>query len=176
MSPRRYHAAALALCAYCLNGVYPRMVSCGAEELLAPLDLPLPDVCAQVYMADRQGTGDSYVLYRPNRPGMPAVTMLLALLWLLLVGYIIAHPDPIGVIVLVVMAIFIAGPAVFVLIGMWRMRRRLADGTLGGATDGRNGHDIYNGRDAQNGHHVPDANGAQQRKLGEIPEEGGDHP
>jgi hypothetical protein len=104
------------------------------------------------------------VFYRPNRPGMPAVTVLLALLWLLLAGYVITHPDPVGMIVLVVMAIFIAGPAAFVLIGMWRMRRRLADGALGGAPNGRNGHD------------VPGANGAQQRKLGEIPEEGGNNP
>ena len=119
------------------------------------------------------------MFYRRNQPGLPAMTVLLAILWLLLMGYIVTHPDPIGIIVLVVMAIFIAGPAIFVLLGIWRTRRRMADGTLDSAPGGRNGRGVYDGRDAQNGHHAPGANGAQKHETGEtgeIPEEGGNNP
>ncbi|MGE5334563.1 MAG: hypothetical protein ACM3N4_07680 [Nitrososphaerota archaeon] len=116
------------------------------------------------------------MFYRRNQPGLPAMTVLLAILWLLLAGYIVTHPDPIGIIVLVVMAIFIAGPAVFVLLGIWRTRRGMANGTLERAPSGHNEPGVYDGRDAQNGHQALDANGAQKHVTGEIPEEGGNNP
>jgi hypothetical protein len=87
--------------------------------------------------------------YRPSRPGLPAYTVFLTVLWLLLAIYIITHPDPFGIIILVVMGIFIAGPALFLLIGLRRAPRPLHDLALDDTSV--NAHSV----DAMNGHHRP---------------------
>lgn len=105
--------------------------------------------------------------YRPSRRGVPAYTLFLMVLWLLLALYIIAHPDPFGIIILVVMGIFIAGPALFLVIGLRRVPRALHDpaSDLGPA----NAHlvDAMNGHHRQNGH---SANGASSATGADAPD------
>lgn len=119
------------------------------------------------------------MLYRRGRPGLSPFTVLLTILWLLLVVYIITHPDPIGVIILVVMGVFVAGPALFLAVALWRARQRQPDGAaLDGVPDEQSGYDALNGnvydeQNGRNGHHAAGANGAQERTPGEIPDEGG---
>ena len=129
------------------------------------------------------------VFYRRDRPGMPAFTVALVILWLLLAGYILLHPDPVGIIILAVMAVFIAGPALFVALGTRRMRREQENGepmahASGTQYDsygdnGHNRHDGHDGHDGLTGHSSDGASGGygvQQRATGEIPDEGGDNP
>ena len=114
------------------------------------------------------------MFYRRDRPGIPVFTALLVILWLLLAGYILLHPDPVGVIILVVMAVFIAGPALFVAIGTRRARREQANvGTPTDASDMPYSDISHNGHSRRD---VADRCGVQQRATGEFPDEGGDNP
>jgi hypothetical protein len=127
----------------------------------------------------RQHGQEKPMLYRRGRPGLSPFTVLLTILWLLLVVYIITHPDPIGVIILVVMGVFVAGPALFLAVALWRARQRQPDGAaLDGVPDEQSEYDALNGnvydeQNGRNGHHAAGANGAQERTPGEIPDEGG---
>lgn len=104
---------------------------------------------------------------RPRRAGLPAFTVVLAILWLLLAIYIFTHPDPFGIIILVVMAVFIALPVLIVTLGTRRARQhQVADE-----------HDTQDTLDSQestsNGRYAAGANGAQPRDATNIPEDGG---
>ena len=126
--------------------------------------------------------------YHPDRPGpspFTPYTALLALLWLLVVVYIITHPDPIGVIILIVMGVFIVGPLLFIWMVTFSGKRR-SDRVVGGEYETPAG---QNGRHAagMNGAHSPNgANGTHvgeqepDDRPGEIsrekPEEGGENP
>ena len=89
------------------------------------------------------------MLYRRGRPGLSPFTVLLTILWLLLAVYIITHPDPIGVIILVVMGVFVAGPALFLAVALWRARQRQPDGAaLDGAPNGQSEYDALDGNGA----------------------------
>jgi hypothetical protein len=127
----------------------------------------------------RQHGQEKPMLYRRGRPGLSPFTVLLTILWLLLVVYIITHPDPIGVIILVVMGVFVAGPALFLAVALWRARQRQPDGAaLDGVPNEQSEYDALNGnvydeQNGRNGHHAAGANGAQERTPGEIPDEGG---
>lgn len=123
------------------------------------------------------------MFYRRDRPGMPAFTVALVILWLLLAGYILLHPDPVGIIILAVMAVFIAGPALFVALGTRRARREQENDEPMAHASGTQydsyGHNGRNGHDGLNGHSSDAASGGydiQQRATGEIPDEGGDNP
>ncbi len=102
---------------------------------------------------------------RPRRLRFTPFTILLILLWLLLAGYIITHPDPIGIIILVVMAVFIAGPTLFVIVGMRRAEQpngNVDDPSVGSA----------------NGRYLAGSDGTQQHEraaMDEIPDEGGEN-
>jgi hypothetical protein len=129
--------------------------------------------------------------YRPNRPGVPAYTVFLTVLWLLLAVYILTHLDPFGIIILVVMGVFIAGPALFLAIGLRRAPhpsegRESADATRDTrdtqSVDTMNGHHQLNGHSAYGGSY---ATGADiPHSLGDAPrhetpdtlEDGGSNP
>jgi hypothetical protein len=132
--------------------------------------------------------------YRPSRPGVPAYTIFLTVLWLLLAIYIITHPDPFGIIILVVMGIFIAGPALFLLIALRRAPRSLHDSAADDApasaqsVDAMNGHHRPHGSSANGAHHAtgedtPDETG-NIGEIGDVPrhetpdtlEDGGSNP
>lgn len=114
----------------------------------------------------------------PRRSPFTPYTGLLTLFWLLLVVYIITHPDPIGVIILVVMGVFIVAPTLFLWALIVRGRRRAAGDNQGGE---------YETPAGQNGRYAAGTNGAHadQRQesdevTGEIPEQkpedGGENP
>lgn len=107
--------------------------------------------------------------YRSKRPGLPAFTLVLAVLWLLLAAYIITHPDPFGIIILVVMGVFIAIPALIVALGTRRARQSQADDN-----DTRDTQDTRDS--AANRRYVAGANGAHQHDVRNIPEDGGSNP
>lgn len=109
--------------------------------------------------------------YRPSRPGVPAYTIFLTVLWLLLALYIITHPDPFGIIILVVMGIFIAGPALFLVIGLRRAPRSLHDPASDDAPANAQSVDAMNGHHRQNGH---GANGTSSATGADTPDETGD--
>ena len=116
----------------------------------------------------------------PRRSPFTPYTALLALLWLVLVVYIVTHPDPIGVIILIVMGVFIVAPMLFIWALLFRAKRlRMRDGP------GNEGE--YGMTAGQNGRYAAGENGAHDGQQyesdeasGEIPEqtpeEGGENP
>ena len=74
----------------------------------------------------------------PRRSPFTPYTALLALFWLVLVVYIITHPDPIGVIILIVMGVFIVAPTLF-LWALIRRGQRQNDSGAYGTPAGQNG-------------------------------------
>src|SRR6185437_16522214 len=108
----------------------------------------------------------------PRRSPFTPYTGLLALLWLLLVIYIIAHPDPIGVIILIVMGVFIVAPTLFLWALIIRGQRRQASDNPDGE---------YETPAGQNGRYIAGENGAHGERRnesnesdevsGEIPEQ-----
>ncbi|HET9980249.1 MAG TPA: hypothetical protein VFQ32_07390 [Ktedonobacterales bacterium] len=105
-------------------------------------------------------------------------TGLLTLLWLLLVVYIITHPDPIGDIILIVVGVFILAPTLFLWALIVRGQRRQA---------GENPDGEYETPAGSNGRYVAGENGAHAERQnepdevsGEIPEQtpedGGENP
>jgi hypothetical protein len=109
--------------------------------------------------------------YRPSRRGVPAYTIFLTVLWLLLALYIITHPDPFGIIILVVMGIFIAGPALLLAIGLRRAPRSLHGLASDDAPASVHSVDAMNGHHRQNGH---SANGTSSATGADAPDATGD--
>ena len=114
----------------------------------------------------------------PRRSPFTPYTGLLTLLWLLLVVYIITHPDPIGVIILIVMGVFILAPTLFLWALIVRGQRRQAGDNPNGEYEipaGRNGRYAI----GENGAHAEGQN-ASDEVSGEVPEqrpeEGGENP
>lgn len=113
----------------------------------------------------------------PRRSPFTPYTGLLTLLWLVLVVYIITHPDPIGVIILIVMGVFIVAPTLFLWALIVRGRREADDNQGGeyGTPAGRNGRYLA----GENGAHA-DQRQESDEVSGEIPEEtpeeGGENP
>ena len=110
----------------------------------------------------------------PRRSPFTPYTALLALFWLVLVVYIITHPDPIGVIILIVMGVFIVAPTLF----LWALIRRGQRQNDSGA---------YGTPAGQNGRYAAGATGMHANQQdesdevsGQIPEQtqedGGENP
>ena len=110
----------------------------------------------------------------PRRSPFTPYTALLALFWLVLVVYIITHPDPIGVIILIVMGVFIVAPTLF----LWALIRRGQRQNDSGA---------YGTPAGQNGRYAAGATGMHANQQdesdevsGQIPqqtqEDGGENP
>ena len=110
----------------------------------------------------------------PRRSPFTPYTALLALFWLVLVVYIITHPDPIGVIILIVMGVFIVAPTLF----LWALIRRGQRQNDSGA---------YGTPAGRNGRYAADATGMHANQQdesdevsGQIPEQtqedGGENP
>lgn len=85
------------------------------------------------------------MFYRRERSGSIAVTVALLALWLILAVYLIAHPDPISIIVLVVGLLI----AVFAFFVMFFVRRHYNDPSTA-MTDTA---DMSATTDMSNGHH-----------------------
>lgn len=88
------------------------------------------------------------MFYRREGSGSSAVTVALLALWLILAVYLITHPDPISIIVLVLGTV-IAGFALFVTIYLRRAQHEQHDDfatPTTGATDMSATTDMSNGR------------------------------
>ena len=113
----------------------------------------------------------------PRRSPFTPYTGLLTLFWLLLVVYIITHPDPIGVIILIVMGVFIVAPTLFLWALIVRGRRQMDDnrGSEYGTPAGRNGRYAAgeNGAHAERQYESDEVPG---EIPGQTPENGGENP
>lgn len=89
------------------------------------------------------------MFYRREGSGSSAVTMALLALWLILAVYLITHPDPISIIVLVLGTV-IAGFALFVTIFLRRAQREQRDDFATPTTDTAG---MSAMTDMSNGHH-----------------------
>lgn len=89
------------------------------------------------------------MFYRREGSGSIAVTVALLALWLILAVYLIAHPDPISIIVLVV-GLLIAIFAFFVMFFVRRERREHYNDPSTAMTDTA---DMSATTDMSNGHH-----------------------
>ena len=110
----------------------------------------------------------------PRRSPFTPYTALLALLWLVLVVYIITHPDPIGVIILIVMGVFIVAPTLF-LWALIRRGQRQNDSGDNGSLAGQNGRYAagVNGAHANQQDESDEVSGQMPEQT---PEEGGENP